>query len=207
MRSLTPHLRYLRYVLRHKWYVLRAGHAISRHRWNSWRRWLAWYWRLLAHDLSKFSPIEWTPYVQMFYGDPAATHPQFDRAWLHHLHANAHHWQHWILREDDGRTRVLLPDAMIVDEMVADWLAAGPKVHHAHTMAHAVAETIVWYAKGYGSILVRKEVRDRIERTLLALAEEYGVYDAAQQIATARATKVTIEINAWDARALLGRQP
>jgi hypothetical protein len=119
------HLQYLWYLLRHKWFVFYAGMFVTH----------APFWRLVVHDWSKFMPSEWFPYVEKFYGDwrtRAEKLPEddqmlaaFDRAWLHHIHLNAHHWQHWILREDDGATKVLqVPDAFL-REMVADWMGAG----------------------------------------------------------------------------------
>jgi hypothetical protein len=114
---MTAHLRYLRYVLRHKWYVLVAGLRTG-----------APLWRLLIHDWSKFTPSEWGAYVAKFYGGPmtqeriadyhgdARDHrmragpfkeqvdADFDRAWLHHQKRNRHHWQYWVLMEDDPKS-------------------------------------------------------------------------------------------------------
>jgi len=52
----VKHLAYLRYVLRHKWFVLLA----------CWRAGL--YWRGIVHDWHKFLPSEWFPYVEHFHG-------------------------------------------------------------------------------------------------------------------------------------------
>ena len=118
------HLAYLRYLIRHKWFVFLAG----------WRT-DAPIWRLIIHDWSKFLPSEWFPYVEEFYGawrtraekypSDDAIHVRFDRAWLHHQHFNPHHWQYWILREDDGDTKYLPMPEHFVREMVADWSGAG----------------------------------------------------------------------------------
>lgn len=124
------HLSYLKYVLRHKWFVFYAGLKIG-----------VPLWRLLIHDWSKFTPAEWLPYSRMFYNEdgtkatPArgATRDKrilneraaFDYAWLHHQHASPHHWQHWLLREDDGGTKRLRMPDHFVREMVADWAGAG----------------------------------------------------------------------------------
>jgi hypothetical protein len=132
------HLRYLSYVLRHKWFVLLAGLKTG-----------APLWRLLIHDWSKFTPSEWGAYVAQFYGPklvptygdfrhyPGALGPAaverakaerqeaFDRAWLHHQHANPHHWQHWVLREDSGAIKTIEMPEHFVREMVADWAGAG----------------------------------------------------------------------------------
>jgi hypothetical protein len=88
---MIAHLRYLRYVLVHKWFVfmggLRTGVPL---------------WQLIIHDLSKFSRAEWGPYVRRFYGgrggveDKAADPPEFAAAWRHHYERNPHHWDHWI---------------------------------------------------------------------------------------------------------------
>ena len=48
--GLKPHLRYLGYVVRHKWFVFRAGLRTG-----------APLWRLVIHDWSKFTPAEWGP--------------------------------------------------------------------------------------------------------------------------------------------------
>lgn len=190
---LTPHVRYLKYVLLHKLYVWRAGVAIGGYS-------LPWLWRLLVHDLSKFSRAEWGPYVTQFYGDKAtAMKPDnvrsFNRAWLHHLHANPHHWQHWILHEDSGAQIVLVPEACgVVNEMVADWLAAGTKILSRPSMHECVAETIVWYGRVHTKQLMRREVREHVEMLLLALAEKYGVRDVAWQIKAAQDGRASVTI-------------
>jgi hypothetical protein len=51
------HLRYLRYIVRHKWFVLLAGLKTG-----------APLWRLIVHDWSKFTPREWFAYARNFYG-------------------------------------------------------------------------------------------------------------------------------------------
>lgn len=66
---MRPHLRYLRYVLMHKLYVFIGGIAVKRMYGDSPWGWVCWLWRLLVHDLSKFRPSEWNPYVAFFYGE------------------------------------------------------------------------------------------------------------------------------------------
>ena len=126
--------KYLRYVLRHKWFVFIAGRKTG-----------ATIWRLLKHDWSKFLPCEWFPYVNYFYGEYKRAYgpdvrpneeanqawwkqqqlEAFNRSWLHHQHANDHHWQHWVLREDSGETFALEMPEACWREMVADWCGAG----------------------------------------------------------------------------------
>jgi hypothetical protein len=207
---MTAHLRYLRYVLLHKLYVFAGGIAVANvHREQGWsRNWFAWLWRLLVHDLSKFRPSEWRPYVTNFYGkrspftegDPRAAQEardraaQFNRAWLLHIHRNPHHWQHWILHEDSGKTLVLLPESWIVDEMVADWLGAGTKILARPTLAECVAETVKWYAANHARMQLRDPVRKRVEETLLLLSAKYGLVTAALQVRAAEQARASIVI-------------
>lgn len=135
MKTFLP---YLKYVLRHKWFVYQAGRRLGVGR-----------WQLLTHDWSKFLPSEWAPYARLFYGGPHTpladisvyekTHhweyaerrskesvkAAFNRAWLLHIHRQPHHWQHWLLQQDDGDLKVLEMPERYVREMVADWRGAG----------------------------------------------------------------------------------
>lgn len=119
---MTKHWQYLKYVLRHKFYVWREGRKLG----------LSW-WILLIHDWQKFTPTEWSPYVWSFYGPwKYSERPQwlvdsFNRAWLHHIHYGPHHWQHWLLVYDDDKEAeeaLPIPERYTV-EMLADWRAAG----------------------------------------------------------------------------------
>lgn len=119
---------YLRYVIRHKYYVFQAACRLGIP------------WRGLTHDLSKFRPSEFIPYARYFYeadGSPRRRRDKtgyyqaarsgddaFDRAWLLHQHRNPHHWQYWMLPLDDGGVRSLPMPQEYVREMVADWCGA-----------------------------------------------------------------------------------
>src|SRR6266496_5313545 len=111
---MKKHLRYLRYVILHKWYVFRAGRKLGG----------IPFWRLIIHDYSKFSKAEWTPYVNKFFnkGFKPSDPDEFSRAWNHHLHNNPHHWEFWI---NPATNKVLDMPTYFVREMVADWLGAG----------------------------------------------------------------------------------
>lgn len=167
--GLTPYTeaKCLSYVIRHKWFVFVAGLRVG-----------APVWRLLIHDWSKFLPVEWWPYVRYFYGGPWPTDQEmwnkfpgytgptkasvaaaFDRAWLHHQHANPHHWQHWILREDSGALKVLAMPEHFAREMVADWMGAGRAI----TGKWEAAE---WYAKNREIIQLHEATRDLVEALL-----------------------------------------
>lgn len=74
----------LKYVILHKWYVFQAG-----------RRTGVPLWRLIIHDWSKFTPTELFGYAGNIYG--STDKDKWAKAWLHHLHNNPHHPEHWIL--------------------------------------------------------------------------------------------------------------
>jgi hypothetical protein len=84
--------------------------------------------QLEVHDLSKWSEAEFPGYAKHFKGGGAPD--EFAKAWLHHIHLNSHHWEHWIF--SDGFTPkgstvengvVQMPPLYIL-EMVADWMGA-----------------------------------------------------------------------------------
>lgn len=156
---MRAHWSYLRYVLRHKWFVLveclRFGLI----------------WQGIVHDWQKFTPAEWGPYTRTFYlpdgsrrnvrdktgdYDPAKMGAAFDRAWLHHIHHGSHHWQHWVLRQDDGEVKCLEMPAKYVMEMVADWTGAGLAITGRRDLEE-------WYGKNRNKIQLHPTTRSHVE--------------------------------------------
>ena len=123
---MIKYFKYLSYVLRHKYFV-----AIQ-----CFKNGL--YWRAFTHDMSKFLPSEWFPYVNFFHGGkqkqirdktgyykPTDTgDDKFDFAWLLHQKRNRHHWQWWILPEDSGGVKVFPMSHKDRLEMLCDWWGA-----------------------------------------------------------------------------------
>lgn len=146
---MTKYFKYLSYVLRHKWYVMiecfRAGLI----------------WRGLLHDLSKFYPSEFIPYANYFYGNngdikrgrdktgyykPTDTGDKaFDFAWLLHQKRNRHHWQWWVLPEDNGGVKVLEMSPIYRDEMLCDWIGAGKAQGKFSPANDYLQETRIWW--------------------------------------------------------------
>ena len=176
---MKAHLAYLKYVIRHKWYVFQ----------ECWR--LGIRWRGIVHDLSKFSPAEWGPYVDYFYNEfppysEVSTYQKtyygdkwtkewaqqrFDQAWLHHQHSNPHHWQHWVLREDSGATKCLRMPYKCMLEMVADWYGAGVAIKGKPTSddgqhpAH-YSELRSWYLANRDKMQLHPVTRHWVEITI-----------------------------------------
>ncbi len=76
--------------------------------------------------MSKNTPDEYTPYDNYFYGEQTpAIIEAFNRAWLMHIHRNPHHWQYWVLINDEpkeGTILIEMPYPYII-EMICDWWA------------------------------------------------------------------------------------
>ncbi len=86
--------------------------------------------RGLLHDLSKFKPDEFIPYMQKFYLKNANSE-EFRLAWVKHLHRNPHHWQYWVSigkpsmvdpYDLDRLSPIEMPEEYR-KEMLADWRA------------------------------------------------------------------------------------
>lgn len=151
------HLKYLRAILRHKFFVFVecAKHGL-------------WY-RGLMHDVSKFLPSEWFPYAEFFYGEKAVPRRDktgyykptdtgnvaFDFAWLLHQKRNRHHWQWWVLPEDDGGTKVLEMSETFRLEMLCDWRGAGK--------AYGTPDTKLWYLTNRHKMQLGQKTRAWVE--------------------------------------------
>lgn len=80
-----------------------------------------------AHDQSKDEADEYEAYDAYFYGGNRsyAVVQNYQRAWLLHIHRNPHHWQYWVLINDDpkeGEIVLEMPYDYII-EMICDWWA------------------------------------------------------------------------------------
>ena len=132
---MKKYAKYLWYVIRHKWYVFQVCRKEG------------FTWRGLIHDWSKFLPSEFIPYAKHFYGKPGGGIKTgrdktgyykptdtgdlaFDFAWLLHQKRNKHHWQWWILPEDEGGVKVLNIPCCYVMEMICDWRGASKAQGH-----------------------------------------------------------------------------
>lgn len=79
------------------------------------------------HDKSKNDPEEYDAYNKYFYGNNRSYYvvQDFNYAWLRHIHNNPHHWQYWVLINDDpneGEIVMDMPKDYII-EMICDWWA------------------------------------------------------------------------------------
>lgn len=172
---MKPHIKYLFYVLQHKWFVFieccKLGIPFAG----------------LTHDLSKFSRREWMGYVAKFfwpkekrdklnlelfahyglgelipYGE--APDDWFTIAWNHHQNRNPHHWDYWFHRKrtiyEGGRVSDGFPlpiPRRYLKEMLADWRAMSRKFKN---------DPADWYRDNRDKITLRDEDRVWIEEQL-----------------------------------------
>lgn len=149
------YLKYLSYVLRHKWFVFLACCQMGI------------VWRGIVHDLSKFRPSEFIPYARHFYGDikkrryetgsydPTVYDNDFALAWLHHQRRNPHHWQYWVEFKGmrDGLKVYEMPE-QYRKEMMADWIGAG--------RAQGTPSVKAWFEKNRGNIWLEDETAEEV---------------------------------------------
>lgn len=121
-----------------------------------------------AHDDSKWSDEEYQAYDDYFYGNKTPEVEQtFDEAWLHHQHNNPHHWQHWLLREDDGEVRALEMPKEYALEMICDWWAFSWKKEN-------LTEIFDWYANNKPKMILHENTLEYVERVLTLLRNKIG---------------------------------
>jgi len=159
------YFKYFRYILYHKWFVFLECCKLG-------IPWLG-----IIHDWSKFRPSEFIPYAKHFYGinrDEQAKKEKvegydksidrqddlFNRAWLYHIHRNKHHWQYWLLVQDEDKNTALEMPDKYRKELLADWHGAGKAItgknntkewylkHKGKYQFHP--NTIKWIEKGLG---------------------------------------------------------
>jgi len=171
---------YLKYVLEHKKNVFKT----------CWKRKL--YLHAITHDLSKFSPKEFIPYAEWFYGyhgvklEKEFTYEQlnnqslykmscisrnylecksnFDKAWEHHYKNNPHHWNYWL--DEKGIPQRI--DSKYLNQMIADW--EGMSLKFGDTAQ-------AYYLNNYHKIKLERDTRMELELMLGlndSLAHNYG---------------------------------
>jgi hypothetical protein len=119
--------------------------------------------RGLLHDLSKFRPSEFESYSRFFNGNSASdckVQEAFNFAWLLHQKRNDHHWQWWILREDDGGVKIFPMSRKARLEMLCDWIGAGRTYG---------SKTPEWYDANKHRMLLHDETRIWVERQIAKL--------------------------------------
>lgn len=138
------YLKYLGYVLKHKWYVFLECVKTGQ------------FAHACIHDLSKFLPSEFFPYADWFYGPESGDRckRRFEVAWLHHKNRNKHHWNYWV----DVYGIALPMPKKYMQQMIADWRAMG------RVFGDTAEE---YYAKSRTGLTLHAETKAYLDKALL----------------------------------------
>lgn len=115
------------------------------------------------HDKSKYKLDEYVPYDKYFYGQNKSYNvvQEFNYAWLTHIHNNPHHWQYWVLINDDpteGEKILDMPLNYII-EMICDWWAFSWSKENLH-------EIFSWYDEHKDYMKLSPNTRKTVEHIL-----------------------------------------
>jgi hypothetical protein len=115
------------------------------------------------------------PYTNHFYGKPGDSISKgrddtgyykptdtgdhaFDFAWLLHQKRADHHWQWWVLPEDDGGTKVIPMSQGARTEMLCDWCGASKAQGHGGWPGVAK-----WYDSNKDRMQLHERTRQQVE--------------------------------------------
>lgn len=118
------------------------------------------------HDESKYSEEEYEPYALYYYVSKEKYSGIFDRAWLHHQNANPHHWQYWILLDEDNPNK-LTPQVMDLNyiiEMICDWWSFSFNKGN-------LGEILNYYETNKDKIIFHPETKKQVENILAKIKE------------------------------------
>ena len=120
------------------------------------------------HDASKTEPEEYAAYDAYFYGNRSyAVVQDFRKAWLHHVHHNPHHWQHWILINDEPNEAEIVIEMPYnyVIEMICDWWAFSWSKGN-------LKEIRTWYNEHKDYMKLHPNTRKTVEKIIEQICEK-----------------------------------
>ena len=141
---MKQHWQYLKYVLRHKWFVFLECCK------------LGIIWRGIIHDWTKLTPSEWNGYVYRFTRGNGYDIESLEYlyAFSHHLNKCRHHWQHWAYVRNDGTIRYLPMPEKARLEMLADLRAMSRQFG---------TDVRAWYSDNYDEFHLHSETRNWLD--------------------------------------------
>lgn len=135
------------------------------------------YWQGIVHDLSKFSPTEFSVGAKYFQGTQSPNNAErkdkgYSAAWLHHKGRNRHHYEYWIDYASHGIPGGMAPVSMpdrYVAEMIMDRIAAS-KVYKGKDYNDGCP--LEYYYQGTQNAPLHEETRAKLLKYLEMLAKE-----------------------------------
>jgi len=128
-----------KYTLIHKWYVFIECS----------KRGIIW--RGIKHDMSKFLPSEFFAYANFFFNPDGTRRPKginsglssqqiadCDRAWVHHVNWNDHHYNYWVedphnsisIKDVVNKRQAVIMPLPVMKEMISDMIGASKAQGH-----------------------------------------------------------------------------
>lgn len=139
---------YFGYLIRHKWLVFKYCYTYGIT------------WQGITHDLSKFLPSEFIEYSKYF---ASGKKTDIEYKWLDHLHRNKHHWQYWILLDNEGGQRALEMPKKYILEMISDWLSVAV-IEHGNRGAIDWVKN--WYNNRKDKMIIHPKSKQILEKEL-----------------------------------------
>lgn len=161
MNTFQKFIEHFKKVVTHKWYVAKYCFKAKL------------YWQGLTHDLSKFSPVEFTESVKYYNGSHSPIEDckadiGYSKSWFHHRGRNKHHYEYWCDNFDKGTTCVEMPYRYAV-EMLCDFLGAG---HAYYGESFTFKKEYEWWVKTKRPVAkMAKYTKLYIDTCLRTLAE------------------------------------
>lgn len=162
---MKKYFKYTRYLLKHIHYV----------RVECFKQGL--YFQGIVHDWHKWLPEEFIPYANFFYSKdkqpvrkegyykPTDTgDKKFDFAWLLHQKRGKHHWQWWVIPEEESGVKIFPMKERYWKEMICDWVGAGKAQGFSSPKNDKYKETRTWYNKNKNKMQLHPETRIKVEK-------------------------------------------
>ena len=133
------------------------------------------YWQGLTHDLSKFSPAEFSVGAKYFQGNRSPNSAERDEkgyseSWMHHKGRNKHHWEYWTdLNLELGQYAPVPMPRRYLAEMVMDRIAAC-KVYQGKDYTDGSA--LAYLLKGRERIRMHRQTQQELEYILTMLRDQ-----------------------------------
>lgn len=144
--------KFAKYLLTHKYYVLKHRKTFG-----------VPFFQALAHDMSKFNPIDFFTYISYFYltkEEKRAIIPlrkKYLRARTTHVYKKPHHWQYWATYEYDKLVLLEVPEKY-VREMALDMVSAA--------ISKNTGSHYRWYLKHHDKIRLHPKSKKLLEKLL-----------------------------------------
>lgn len=130
----------------------------------------------LAHDLSKYTPVEFLAGVKYYAGTRSPIELEkmelgYSAGWLHHKGRNKHHLEYWIdydYTQDGKMGGMRMPERYVV-EMVCDRIAACQTYQKEK---YTDASAWEYYEKSKANYIMHPETAALLEKLLLMLRDE-----------------------------------